>query len=273
MQINQLALTLERHKKDQPALAASQKTEADLKDQLAALGKPAQPIPSKTNEAKTLDPEARKRAMVAVGRNWLEQPSAPIYAHLARSLGLSDLQLEQLRNLNAERHAAALDAMQRTPGQTADTHVVVTQAMVQAETQMRQLLGDAGFAQYLQQIPLAPAESAVHQMNQTLAVSAQPLSDTQQDQLARLLADNQPKSANGAVALWSSLNLVNVDQNVAVSDATLTQAANFLSPDQMQALSQYRSVAEAKAAVVKGVQTQFVALTKAAAAAQPTPAP
>jgi len=82
-------------------LDAAKKNEADLKARLAALEKKTTPPAAGADKSKTrsaVDPEARKRAMVAFARTWLDAGSAPMYAHLTRSLGLSDNQIDQLRD-------------------------------------------------------------------------------------------------------------------------------------------------------------------------------
>jgi hypothetical protein len=278
-QIVQLSTKLEQQKTAGTVLETTDQEEAALKDRLAALAKLANPPSSagaqnaKSSGAKASDSEAKQRAKLAFARNWLEAGSAPIYAHLARTLGLSDSQIDRLRDLNAERYLAMVGAFQQArangdavPYSAAAVQALIEPAVAGVENQMRQVLGDDGFAQLQQQIQLAPSESAVQQMSQTLASSNQPLTDAQKDQLAQLLTDTQPKPG-GPVAL----NLLNLNQTVSVTDSAMAQAATILSPDQLPMLAQYQAVNQAKQTLLQIFRNQVMALSKAAAAQPKSP--
>jgi len=283
-QITQVGGTLAQHRTDGAALEKAQKSETALKDQLSALAKAASPPPSPgaptagSKSGKPTDAAAVQRAKVAFARNLLDAASVPVYAHLKQSLGLSDSQVDRLQNLNAERFIAMVDAVRQAqangnfprdsaPHDVASIQAVVAPAISGVETEMRQVLGDAGYAQFQQQIQLAPAEGAVQQMSQTLGSSTAPLSDAQKSQLAQLLTDTQ-RSPLGPVDPGSSLYLFNLNNNVTVTAAALTQAANILSPDQLQVLTAYQAVNQARQTVSQIVGKQFSAL----APAKPAPA-
>ena len=241
-------------------LAETKQAETDLYRTLAQLHPGATQGSSDASgdsDQPAIDPKARQRALIEFAKLWMGQNAVPMYQHLARSLGLNDAQIAQLSDLSAERLVVAWSAMSPIlknsaggdrPDQ-ATLQQAVTSATAGVEGQMHQLLGDSGYQQFQQQVQLAPEEGLVQQMGQYLVGQPGELSDSQKDQLAQILAQNQPASTpSGPLAIMTALGGNSTPQ---ITDAALAQAANILSPDQLAAMRQYQADVQAKKVVIQ----------------------
>lgn len=126
------------------------------------------------------------------------------YGDLFRSLNLSPQQLEQLKLLLVDRQSAGLDVLNAAQSQGLDGLrepgalvglVAETQAGIDGE--IRQLLGDSGFATYESYQQTLPQRTVVNQLAERLSYTSAPLSDTQKEQLVTIFAADAGSTGGG----------------------------------------------------------------------------
>lgn len=244
-------------------LADARRDEAGLEKELATVQAASKSSdagsPSGANHT-AMDPQTRHRAMVAFAKVWMDQNATQAYRRLAQSLGLSAAQLGQLRDLGAERLVQAFDAMRPVlrgsdgPTDPAATEKAAEAAVAGVDGQIQQLLGESGYADYQRQLQLAPAEAFVDRLSQSLAGLPGQFSEDQKDQLAAILAKNQPE-ANGRNGIMGVLNGLSGNGSVQLTDAAVTQAAAVLSADQLAVLRQSQADTQARNTVFR-IHTQ-----------------
>ena len=222
---------LERHDLASEALIKKlEAREQDLASELAASRRAAaQPqvvAPPSAGSApvKPLLTVAPDPAAIAAQAARLRLQVAGRYGPLAQKLGLSPTQSDQLMRLLVDKQMIPNDAtlaglqqggnVLNDPGAFA---TVVAESQDQIENQIQALLGDEGYAQYLQWNITAGQSGSIARLQAALA-GTEPLSDAQVTQLQQLLNDNHVGHLTAKILATA-------------------QAQGFLSSTQMQALA------------------------------------
>jgi hypothetical protein len=186
----------------QPAASAAVASPAQTKAWLAAV-----------SDADTIKAQAARIRLQMEGR----------YGALAQQLGLSSKQIEQFIQLLVDKQMVAGDAtvagLQEGGDALKDPSAFATLVAVSRsdlEAQIRALLGDAGYSQYLQ-LQVATGQSGTLARMQAALNGSERLSDTQLAQLQQLLADNRIGHLTPKIVATA-------------------QAQGFLTPTQLEAL-------------------------------------
>jgi hypothetical protein len=183
------------------------------------------------------------------------------YGPLFKALNLSPEQLAQFQGLLADKQQALVDVMQAAREQGINPRedpdgfkTLVNQAESQADQNIEQALGDAGFQQYQQYQQSLPERNTVNSLQQQLSYTQTPLTDDEANQMIALLSQNQPERAGGGTAGTNNGGnpgpglgaLLNGGGTAKVTDAALTQAAGVLSAPQISALQQIQQQQQAQ---------------------------
>ncbi len=145
------------------------------------------------------------------------------YGALARQLGLNAAQTDQFMKLlvdkqvaSADAAAAAMQAGDKGLNDPAAFAMLEAASRNDIEAQIQTLLGDSGYAQYLQAVRVTGQTNTLGRL-QALLMGTEPLSDAQSGQLQQVLDANH----------------INHISDKVMADA---QAQGFLTPAQMKAL-------------------------------------
>lgn len=210
----------------------------------------------------------RRRARILVADTLMDPLVASVYRHLARDPGLSQDQIARLRDLTGERALAAWDAIRglqgNSPGETPsldEYRQAVAAAIAGPESDMRQLLGDSGYARFEQEMQAAPAFGVVDQMAQSLADLPARFTDQQEAQLSALLVRTQPAAAPAEDPM-ALLNPLVAQQPVQITDDAVAQASAFLAPEQVAVLRQYQTDQQARNTVMQIYRQAVTGLQK-----------
>jgi hypothetical protein len=205
------------------------------------------------------------------------------YGPLFKSLNLSPEQLSQFQSLLADKQQALMDVMQAareqgiSPREDPDGFkTLVNQAESQADQNIQQALGDAGFQQYQQYQQTLPERNTVNSLQQQLSYTQTPLTDDEANQMIGLLSQTQPQRAGSGTAGTENggnpgpglMSLVNGGGTARVTDAALTQAQGVLSAPQISALQQIQQQQQAQ----QQMQQMMRAANQGAPAAPAAPA-
>ncbi len=180
------------------------------------------------------------------------------YADLFRRLKLSPAQVDQLKDLLVERQSVATDVMSAAREQGLDGRdsrdqlrklMQETEAGVNAE--IESLLGAEGYAAYQTYEQTQSQRNVVSQLETRLSYSSAPLTDSQSEQLVRILASTSPTSNQGGGAALNFIAAagrggagiaqvagVATGGTSLVTDAAIAQAQSVLAPAQVDALRQ-----------------------------------
>lgn len=181
----------------------------------------AAPIPT-SGTLPPADGNAKPRARLAGGRRTELNAT---YDLLYQSLGLTPEQIEKFESIRVQVPGSALWVFDEPAG--SDEPVPLSTA--EANRQLRSLLGETGYAQYLEYNRVVPARDVVRQVASTVYLT-DPIDREQGEQLTRFLAETSRAYQAGA-----PVDLVNLDW-----DAVLAAARQILSPVQVTALSSVR---------------------------------
>jgi hypothetical protein len=185
------------------------------------------------------------------------------YSALFRALNLSPAQIEQFRNLLAEKQAAVGDvlAAARSQGLTGRESRDEIRALMQATQQeidssIRALLGENAYQEYQNYERTGPQRAVVSQFNNVLPTMQQ-LSPQQTSALVDVLAANASAQANrsGVVALAGRIGSINLS-GAPITDAAIQQASSFLTAEQVSSLKAYQEQQQAQAQLSQLMRTQ-----------------
>ena len=190
------------------------------------------------------------------------------YAALFKGLKLTPEQLDQFKNLLVEKRTAVADVMAAARDQGLngrenrdELRALVQNAQSEVDTNIRSLLGEAGYQQYQQFEKTQPQRAVVNQLEQRLSYSGQPLTTAQSEQLVQLLATNpseQPRAQRAPEVRTPAGRIGFAGGGGApISDQAVAQAATVLSTPQMQALQQIQQEQQAQAALSQMVREQM----------------
>lgn len=171
------------------------------------------------------------------------------YADLFRKLNLPPGDLEKLKALLVERQSIRNDvfAATREEGLNPREHREMIENLIreneaESDVALRNLLGDSRF-EIFDQYESTQAERAVTQrLQQRLSYAATPLSEAQSQQLIALIA-NANSNSNTARSSGPTIN-----------DTVIAQARGFLSPAQVEVLTQIQAEQNAAADVTRFIQ-------------------
>jgi hypothetical protein len=126
------------------------------------------------------------------------------YAALFKNLNLSPEQLDKFKTLLVEKQTAMQDVMAAARAQGIDPREdpeglrkMIHDTQAEVDNNIKELVGDAGFAQYQNYQQTMPQRSVVTQLQQSLSYTNAPLSDAQAEQLVQILAQTSPKNSQG----------------------------------------------------------------------------
>jgi hypothetical protein len=240
----------------QKKIADAQKRQQELEDELAALRAKARANDAALPDSSD-DPSSRHQSRHFAGmRELMNDPKfaqlvtlqqkaqlnnsyAPLFKQLAQQLGLTPAQLSAFQNLLAEKQASARDAFLAARDQGLDPFAdraainqVVNQSNADIDAQIRQTLGDAGYAQYQQYEQTLPERNTANQLQQNLIGLGAPLTDAQYQQLLQDLASNASHGYNptGFHALFGG------NSSAPITDKDIADAYGFLTPEQIAPL-------------------------------------
>ena len=259
--------------------------EAEIAEASADDGRgPERPAPGRfnrrngaTNLATLLDnPEFNKL--------WTAQQKVGLdarYAALFKGLNLNPADLDKFKSLLVEKQNALFDVMgaardqglnPRNPGDRAQIASLVQAAQAQADSAIRQTLGDASFSQYQGYEQTLPQRNLVNQLAQTLSYTGAPLQGYQVDQLVTILAANAPVSTPTAgpwMAAAGPMNAgpFNTRLTPPITDAAVAQAQSVLTPPQLAALQDLQAQQQAQRQMGQMMRQLF---NNGGAQAQPT---
>jgi hypothetical protein len=207
----------------QRALAAEQRAKA-LEDELSA-------AQDKLAEAKSAAAKAEAakrpadagsmpamRTMLANAANMMSSPEVQKmmalrqkaaldanYAALFKRLSLPPEKLEQLKKLMVERQQVGADVFAAAAQQGLDPlrngrelAKLTADGQARVDGEIKALLGEDAYATYQNYQNTLPQRGVVNQLQQSLSYTANPLSETQAEQLVQILAQNQPAQPAGA---------------------------------------------------------------------------
>ena len=174
------------------------------------------------------------------------------YAQLFKSLGqnLTPAQLDQFKNLLAEKQMAAMDVMTtareqglnpRDPDSREQIDQLMKQTQSQVDSQIQQTLSPSDFAQYQAYEQTMPERNTVNQLAQSLSYTGTPLQDSQLQQLIAVLAANAPASGQAGPGMGALLG-----RPAIITDADITAATPFLNPDQIKSMQQLQATQQAQ---------------------------
>ncbi len=165
------------------------------------------------------------------------------YADLFKRLNLSPAQLEQLKTLLAERQLSMRDTFSaaREQGLNPRDNPEAFRKLIETtrnsiDESIRELLGDAGYAQFQRFETTEPQRRAVSQLQQRLSYTGAPLTTAQSDQLVQIL------SASGSPQ---------------ITESTLNQARGVLSTVQVEALEQLYQEQQAQLQFSETMRNRF----------------
>lgn len=190
------------------------------------------------------------------------------YAALFRSLNLSPQQLEQFKNLLVEKRTAVADVMAAARSQGLngrenrdELRALVENAQSELDTNIRSVLGEAGYQQYQSFEKTQPQRNVVNQLEQRLSYSGTPLTVEQSEALVQVLADNPAEQGNvgraAAVRTPAGRVAFGGSGGAAISETAVAQAATVLSQSQVQALQQLQQEQQAQAQLAQMMREQM----------------
>jgi hypothetical protein len=188
----------------------------------------------------------------------LDSTYAPLFKQLTQQLNISPAQLAAFQNLLVQKQSAARDTViaARDQGLSPATDrdeiaQLVAQSNADIDQQIQTTLGPQAYAQYQGYEQTLPERNTVTQLQQGLSYTSTPLTDAQSQQLIQLLAANAPQSNSNPTSLRA---LFGGGGNTPITDADVTQASGFLSPEQVAALQQQQATQKAQAELTKALR-------------------
>jgi len=172
------------------------------------------------------DPKLYALAMKVFRTNVAEQ-----YAPLFRALNFTPDQIDKFETLSTQHTSTLVDIMfsanqQGVPLSDPAVTTLIQQENAQFTSAQQALLGDAGEQQLQQFNRAAPVMGVVRQVASAVALSSNPLTAPQADQLAQILASSSSNYQGGGNATQGTINW----------PAALGQAQGILTPTQFAAL-------------------------------------
>ena len=173
------------------------------------------------------------------------------YSDLFRNLSLSSDQLERFKELLVEKRTAVSDVRSaaRETGVNARNDPatiakLVAGAQAEIDQDIRETLGESGYAKYKNYEQTQSQRNMVNQLERRLSYSSTPLSSQQTDQMVAILAVNSQSNPTQASGLFGPRGAPNL-----ITDATINQALGVLAAPQIDALRQLQQEQQAQSAL------------------------
>jgi hypothetical protein len=156
------------------------------------------------------------------------------YGALFKQLNLPADKIAALKNLLIERDNARRDVMAsavaqkldpRDPETRTQLRELTEQMQAEVDTNIKSTIGETAYAQLETYKATQPQRSAVSGLNEKLSLIGQPLTDSQSQQLTRILAETG--TVNG--------------RNVVITDQTISVARGVLMPAQVETLIKFQA--------------------------------
>lgn len=156
------------------------------------------------------------------------------YGALFKQLNLPADKIAALKSLLVERENARRDVMAsavaqkldpRDPDTRTQLRELTNQLEAEVDTNIKTAIGDTAYSQLETYKATQPQRSTVSNFNDKLALSGQPLSDSQSQQLTRILSETG--TVNG--------------RSVAITDQTISVARGVLMPAQVETLIKFQT--------------------------------
>lgn len=203
------------------------------------------------------------------------------YATLFKSLNLSPDQLEKFKNLLVDKTTAVSDVAIAAREQGINPRTdrdayrkLLADAQNGIESEIHDLLGDAGFSQYQHYEHTQPQRNVVTQLEQRLSYTSTPLTPAQSAQLVDILAaTNTSTQSNPGFRGRAAVNNfygVNTSQ-AAISETAINQALGLLAGPQVDALRQLQQEQQAQAELAAAMRREFQAARPNPPASNPAP--
>jgi RNA polymerase sigma factor (sigma-70 family) len=180
------------------------------------------------------------------------------YGAFFKSQALTPEAIATLKRALIDRQLSARDAMELAAkgGRRADfqaTEKIVNEATAAPTQDLKNLLGDAGYLQFRQYESTLQERTTVTQLQQSLSYTSEPLSEAQSDQLIQLIARNS--ATPGRFDIASGGPLFTADA-AAITDQDIAQAADLLSPSQIQTMKNLQAAEKARKEMQQQVRLQ-----------------
>jgi RNA polymerase sigma factor (sigma-70 family) len=168
------------------------------------------------------------------------------YAALFKELGLDAGRLDKFKNLLAAKRQAAEDAMDAllkqgvNPNQNMEaTRGAVAAAQASVNAQIKEELGDDGYAHYQRYEATLPQRNTIEQLGQLLSPTIAPLTGEQFDRMVTLLEkSHEPEGKGGPGRLMDG----NLNYHSKISAQTIAMAADVLTPPQVEMLQHLQNL-------------------------------
>jgi hypothetical protein len=208
--------------------------------------------------AKMMDDPEMKKAMRQQGEIMVNTMYGPLF----KQLGLSADETTQLKALLAEQQnlAMARAGDMFNPGQDkaaqADAMKAMTAQQSAIQDQVKALLGDTRYAEFQDYSGSIGQRMVLNQFSQQMASGQAPLTDTQNQQLLQIMADESKNAPNplgsgnpNAVADPTALQAMMTEDGInqllqqmeAVNQRVLDRAGTVLTADQLQAFADFQA--------------------------------
>jgi hypothetical protein len=207
------------------------------------------------------------------------------YASLFKSLQLSPADLDKFKNLLVEKQASVMDVMAAARAQGLDprdnrdqVRQLVQDAQNDVDANIHATLGDAAYAQYQNFESTLPQRNTVNQLSQRLSYSADPLTDSQSQQLVQIMADSSTPGGNTSVrATGAAVRALvgggggpgGLGGTTPITDDTINRAQSVLSTQQLTALQALQQEQQASAQLMQQMRRPGPTTTVAGDAATP----
>jgi RNA polymerase sigma factor (sigma-70 family) len=176
------------------------------------------------------------------------------YGYLFKSLNLPDSQLDQFKNLLVEKELLKVDTIEAQNAlglQVRDNRDVVRESVDQGQqrvdAEIKTVLGEDRYEEYLQYREDLVQWSAVNAVAQKLQASATPLTDEQADKLVVLLRSSLLRiKAPFTFGIIIGSGVYSGHIGSALTERVFRQAGEFLSAPQVEALRQLQRVSKSR---------------------------
>lgn len=281
---------LKRHlaEADQRATTAEKNrlaAETELKDlrnrppAAATTATRASAAPART-AANVLDNPAMQKFMASSIKSSLDQR----YGGLFRQLHLSPAELEQFKDLLAERQMSSLDAVRalQTQGASpAELPALMKKVQGDVDESIHTLLGDQRYDRYQDFNQNIASYTLLDQIDRRLSYTNAPLQSSQSDALLRVLIEHNQSAPNSPQGM--AANLVQSMSGLSpaigalvqrpLTDETIAAAQAVLNPAQVEALRQLQSEQRNQASTMQSLRVNGAAGTSSGAVLNVAPAP
>ena len=219
------------------------------------------------------------------------------YAALFKKLGLSPRKLEQFKELLVEKQTAVLDVLAAARSQglnMRDDRDAVQQLIASTQAELdesiKAAIGDDGFAAYQDFEQTQPTRAVVSQLEQRLSYSSAPLTESQSQQMVRILAEtgrsgqaNTVRTATPAISIGGPMAGANPQMGatfamitgggVLITDETVARSQSVLSPAQVAALQEIQQEQQAGVQLGRSIRSELGPRAQPANPARTVPVP